>query len=282
MRVITPQNLLYLALVAVAAVLLVTSGCGDSNDPDTGPGTLRMRLVDGPHCVEGLEHLYLVLSDVRVHREEEGEDEDGGWTSVLPDTLDLEARTVDLLELVDGVDWLIGEEDLPSGYYSQIRLVLEDAWIVIDGDSLDLVVPSGMQSGLKLIHGFTLDPGELVELTLDWDACRSLVETPPGSGNWKLKPTIRIMETLVSGSISGTVLPLDIGASVMAVSSDLADTAITQVDPVDGGYMLQALRAGSWDLTASAPGYQDSTLAGVVVEVGVENTGNDFTLELQP
>ncbi len=282
MRFASPQNIFYLGLVVLAAVLLSISGCSDSNEPDTGPGTLRMRLVDMPQCVEGLEHLYLVLEDVRVHRDAEGEDGDEGWTSVLPDTLDLEERTVDLLELVNGVDYLLGEEDLPSGSYTQIRLVLEDSWIVIDGDSLDLKVPSGEQSGLKLIHGFTVDPGQLTELTLDWDACRSLIATPPGSDNWKLKPTIRVIETVVSGSISGTVTPLDIGSAVMAVSADLADTAITQVDPVSGGYLLQALSTGLWDLTAFAPGYQDSTVTGIVVEVGVENGGNDFELQLQP
>jgi len=282
MRHFTVQNILYVGIVIVAAVLLGVTGCSDSNDPEGGFGTLRMQLVDAPQCIEGLEHLYLVLDDVRVHGSAEGTDGDGGWISILPDTLGTDERTVDLLALVDGVKVILGEEDLPSGFYSQIRLVLQDSWIVVNGDSLDLKVPSGEQSGLKLIHGFTIDPGELTELTLDWDACRSLHESPPSSGIWKLKPTIRIIETVFSGSISGTVLPLDIGAAVMGVSSDLADTAITQVDPLDGGYLLQALPAGSWNLTAFAAGYLDSTRTGIIVQAGLETGDIDFGLEMAP
>ncbi len=276
------RNLLLLGFVALAAVLLSSSGCGDSTEPNTGPGTLRLKLVDAPQCVDGLEHLYLVLSDVTVHRGAEDTGDSGEWFSVMPDTLTEEQRTIDLLDYVNGASLILGEEDLPSDFYSQVRLQLEKSWIVIDGDSLGLTVPSGMQSGLKLVHGFTISPGLLTELTLDWDACRSLVETPPGSAIWKLKPTIKIMESRLAGSISGTVVPLDIGANVMGVSSDLADTSITQVDPVSGGYVLQALRPGGWDLTAFAPGYNDSTKTGIMVQAGVENSGNDFTLVEQP
>ncbi len=276
------RNFFLVAVAVLALALLSINGCGDSNEPNTGTGTLRMQLVDAPNCIDGLEHLYLVLNDVSVHRGAEDTGDTGEWFSVMPDTLTVEQRTIDLLDYVGGASLTLGEEDLPADFYSQVRLKLEKAWIVVNGDSLGLTVPSGMQSGLKLIHGFHINSGLLTELTLDWDACRSLVETPPGSENWKLKPTITIMESSIAGSISGTVLPLDIGANVMAVSSDLADTSITQVDAVSGAYMLRPLHAGSWDVTAFATGYQDSTKTGIMVQAGVENSGNDFTLVEQP
>jgi len=259
---------------------ITLAGCGDTdttNGPNEATGTLRVQLVDAPSCIEGLEHLYLVLGDVRVHQDTDADD-GSGWYSVMPDTLTEEERTVDLLELVNGVSALLGEEDLPAGLYTQARLVLEDSWMVVDGDSIDVTVPSGSQSGLKLIGEFNVDPGVLTELTIDWDACRSLLETPPGSGRWKLKPVLRTVETIISGSISGTVLPLDIGAAVLAVSSDLSDSTITQVDPVSGGYTLMVLPAGVWDITAFAPGYVDSTVTGITVEAGMDSSGHDFTL----
>ncbi len=269
-------------LIAATGLALLSAvfiaGCGsDTNGPATSTGTLSVRLVDRPSCVEGLEHLYLVLGDVRVHRESDGEDS-GEWYSVMPDSLSQEERTVDLLELVNGVSAQLGEEELPAGLYNQARLVLEDAWMVIDGDSVDVFVPSGTHSGLKLIGEFTVDPGVVTELTVDWDACRSLHEAPPHSGRWILRPVLHTVQTILSGSVSGTVLPLDIQAAVMAVSADRADTMVTLVDPLSGGYRLMALTEGLWDLTAFAPGYVDSTITGVAVTAGEDTPDQDFTL----
>ena len=270
-----------LATVAVASVGLLAwlalgpAGCDDdSSGPGETTGTLRVSLVDGPACIEGLESLYLLLEDVQVHQQEDAGEM--GWFSVLPDTLTAEERTYDLLTLVDGVSAVLGEEELPAGSYSQIRLIVEDAWMVVEGDSVDVFIPSGMQTGVKLVHGFTVDPGVLTELTLDWDACRSLVETPPGSGEWLLKPTIRVMQRALSGSISGTVLPLDIGAAVLAGGS-----AVTQVDPVDGGYRLLPLEPGWWNLEAYAPGYASAFEDSVQVTAGEDNGGHDFQLEAE-
>jgi hypothetical protein len=94
----------------------------------------------------------------------------------------------------------LGVTPVPAGHYTQIRLKLgAGSDVVVDGVTHALVVPSGMQSGLKLIHPFTVPPSGFVDLLLDFDAQHSVAQM--GAGTWMLKPTIKI--TGSSGATAG-------------------------------------------------------------------------------
>lgn len=271
-----------LAFLAVLALAVGLAACDD--DPTgsgaEGPGTLRLSLIDAPAMIPGVEALHLTVSAVRVHADDGTVG--GTWYEMLPDTLTVEERTFDLLELVNGEMLVIGEDQLPAGRYDQIRLVLEDASVTVDGKVYGLKVPSGTTSGLKLVNEFRVLPGGLTGLVLDFDVARSLLATPPGSTNFKLKPVIRVLSEQLAGRIVGSVLPVDIDAMVMAVSADEADTATTPVEAGTGGFVLGALAPGLWDVTAMAPGYLDSTVVDVRVMVGADSGPIDFTLQPEP
>lgn len=269
----------FLFLLILAFSLM---GCGDDDDP-TGngtqsPGTLRVSLTDAPTPIEGVEALHITVSEVRVNPTS---GDDGQWYDILPDTLTAKERTFDLLELANGNRVILGEEDLPPGDYEQIRLVVEESVVTVDGTVYPLKIPSGSTSGLKILFDFEIESDQLIGVTLDFDVGRSLIATPPGSTNFKLKPVIRAVIDELSGSISGTVLPTGIDAMVMAVSEDLADTATTYVDADTGDYFIGALLAGSWDVTALAPGHVSQTNTGVSVVAGEDAGPVDFTLEVE-
>lgn len=274
------KGMLTAGLGAVLAMVGLTS-CSDTTDPgDTaGTGTLRMILVDAPADMESVESLEVVFEEVLVHRGCEGEECDGEWITVLADTLPIEDRTFELLDLVNGVWATLGEVDLEAGVYTQIRIMLESATLVVDGEEQDLFIPSAFQSGIKLVSEFTVDPDVITELTVDFDVAESLHEAPPGSGNYILRPTIRLVQTVLSGTISGTVTPVGIGAVLYALDPATADTVTTTLaDPVTGGYVLQALLAGTYDVMAHAEGYVDSTRTGIAVTAGADTPDVDFDL----
>lgn len=267
------------------AFALVASGiAGCSDDPSTPQtGTLRLSLIDAPTPLEGLQAVTLVVDAVRIHRSSGAAGDDGGWMDIMPDTLTVEERTFDLLELVNGVEAVLGEITLPVGTYTQIRLVLSSASLTIDDTEYDLEVPSGDTSGLKLIHPFTVHADELTALTLDFDAARSIIATPPGSTNYKLKPTIRVVQTVLSGFISGTVLPVGIDGLVLAISAATEDTVTTaHPDGVTGAYVLPALLPGLYHVIAGAPMYASAVDSNVAVTAGVETSGIDFVLQPVP
>jgi hypothetical protein len=44
-------------------------------------------------------------------------------------------------------------------------------------NEIALETPSAVQSGIKLIHQFTVDSGQRVDLLPDFDACKSIAQT---------------------------------------------------------------------------------------------------------
>ena len=87
----------------------------------------------------------------------------------------------------------------------------------VTGTSHELKVPSGYQTGIKIVKGFSIAVSQTTELLLDFDAAKSVVQAGK-SGKWLLKPTIKVlesMENLVSGVIDDGVNPIA-GAMVSA------------------------------------------------------------------
>lgn len=258
------------------------TACSDSTSPEDGTGTLRVNLVDAPADIEAVESLEIVFEQVLVHQAAEAEMAEAGWDTVLAADLPEADRTFDLLELVNGVFATLGEVELEAGTYTQVRIMLESATLTVDGVEEDLFIPSGDQTGIKLTGGFSIDPNVITEITVDFDVAQSLHEAPPGSGNYILRPTIRLVQNVLSGTISGTVTPTGIGAVVYAADPDIAvadrDTLSTLVDGSTGEYTLQAVLEGDYTVWAAAEGYEDSVKEDIQVTAGEDTPDTDFEL----
>jgi len=234
-------------------ILLVACGGGGSGSSDT-TGTLELGLTDAAHG--DYQAIYVTIAAVDVKKQAEGE---SGWETVV-----MPGQTYNLLELVNGVIEPLGIGELETGQYGQIRLVLGEqpdglenilnethpyANYLIDSedDSIELKVPSGFQSGIKIVKGFWINASQATELILDFDAARSVVQAGK-SGKWLLKPNIKILET-VENSVSGIVnedgAPIE-GALVSAQSYDPAAVGFkdevlvetTTVTTEEGAYKL--------------------------------------------
>ena len=201
-------------------LVISLSSCGGSDSP-AATGTLNIKLTDAATPL--YRAVYVTINEVHVHHET------GGWEILGSPELEL-PRTVDLLELRNGVMLDLGIVELEAGHYNQMRLILEDRegapdpqdplennilgephpsfnyLIDTDNDDFPLKVPSGGNTGIKLVNGFDIVAGRANELVIDFDAHRSIVTK--GNGNYGLKPTIKVLET-VDNSVSGTVVRED-------------------------------------------------------------------------
>ncbi|MEN8007880.1 MAG: DUF4382 domain-containing protein [Candidatus Krumholzibacteriota bacterium] len=265
-------------LIPVLALCLIwagtMAGCSDSTEPDTGgTGFMRVNMIDAPG---DYDQVNVEVIRVEVHRGDESDEEkdDGsGWH-----TIDVDTTYVDLLTLTDGNSVVLADSTLPSGYYTQIRLILGDGNnVVVDSVAYDLEVPSSANTGLKLNHPFTIDAGAMYEVTLDFDADQSVHMT--GNGQYKMKPVIRVIVNQTSGSLAGVVEPVEARAMVWTTAAD--DTVVAYADTLSGAFRFAMLPAGDYDLnfSATAGTYRDSVLFDIPVTAGQTTDIGTVTLE---
>ena len=261
----------FVKIIFVLSLLYMLS-CSE-NSTNVGPveqnGRLKMYLIDSP---ASFDSVIICVTRVEVHKS--GNDSTSGWFVINDST-----RYFDLLLLTNGASEVLGDTSLSTGHYTQIRLIIGTGSYVIDqGVKHDLEIPSGSQTGLKLTHQFTIEAGKLYELVLDFNVDKSIIIT--GNGQYKLKPTIRVMPMVVSGSIAGQVLPLDAQPTIWTVYG--TDTITTYTD-LQGFFKLMALYPGTYDVSinpADTMMYRDTTITAIQV---IANQETDIGLvTLQP
>lgn len=228
-------------------------------------GTLIVRLTDAP---ADLDEVNITFAEISAHLDNE-------WITVSLDTM-----TVNLLEFSNGKSVEIGSADVPAGDYTQIRIKIIAAEVVVDGQIKEMKVPSGAQSGLKLGPAFTIAEGSTVELMVDFDASRSVVVTGPPSNPKKylLKPKLRLISTAVTGSISGVVTNPEHLPTAFAIAGEDTITS-TLVDKDSGKFMLAFLPDGFYTVSISDALAQSFEKNEVKVVAGSDNDVGPVTLQ---
>ena len=249
--------------VAVAAL----AACGGGGGGEGGStGTLRLALTDAPSC--GFDAVHVTVQKVRVHQSSTAGDNDAGWSEIVLNP----ARRVDLLSLTNGVLMELGQIPLPTGKYTQMRLVLADnntsqplanAVSPTGGREVALKTPSGQQSGVKTNINIDIAENKMADFVLDFDACKSVVQAG-ASGQYLLKPVVSVIPRYVSG-VQGYVDPA-LGAGATRVSLQVNGTIVKATVPDSTGkFLLQPVAPGNYTLVMAAPGRTTAVVTGVPV-----------------
>jgi hypothetical protein len=224
---------------------------------------------------------------VTIARVEVHHDDDGSWQTVAEPN-----KTYNLLELVNGVRETLGIATLDAGHYTQMRLIIGEIAetdglnmfsvshpyanyiITLDDEAHELKVPSGTNTGLKIVNGFDINENQTTEMILDFDAMRSVVK-PGSNGKYLLKPTVKVLDTTEYSIVSGKVTEEDSnpetqldGALVTAQIADpndpvAKDQVVTETGTVadeNGDYAL-FLAPGGYNLVATQNGYLPDCIA---------------------
>lgn len=264
------KTLRYLVTSAFALALFI-AGC--STSPDSGMGTLEVRLVDAP--IDNATEVNVAINSVQVNNSET----DTGWV-----TINEPNQTYNLLELTNGAYAVLGETELEPGTYNQIRLILDSEGnniVFDDGKQVALTVPSGTQTGIKLNVDAVIESGITYTLQLDFNASKSVVKAG-NSGKYLLKPVIRASNMATSGKIIGTVLPAEARAQVHAIVGE--DTLTTTfADTTDGTFELPGLDEGTYTvgIEPREDGFAGADRSGVVVNIGEASDIGTVELETQ-
>jgi hypothetical protein len=233
-------------VLAGAAITTLIAACGGGSGSGTtggGPqpmGTLRVALTDMPAC--GFDEVNVTVRQVRVHASPTAPENASGWfdMDVTP------ARKVNLLALTNGVLEELGQMPLPAGQYTQLRLMLQangggspaNSVVPTGGSEQPLDTPSAVQTGIKVIHPFTVPAGGLADVVLDFDACHSVVRR--GNGTFGLKPVVaglpRVVAEIVGHvdpAMTGTLVSAQAGGNVVRATTPDATGAfrLAYLDP---------------------------------------------------
>jgi hypothetical protein len=256
----------WLAVIGAAAALAACGGGGGSDGAAaTGTGTLRVALTDAPSCYQ---HVYVTVQKVRVHQSATAGDADAGWSDL---TLAAPQR-IDLVSLSNGVLQELGSTPLPAGHYQQVRLVLADnagsgASAMANsvqpngGAETALDTPSAMQSGLKLRADFDVAAGQMADLVLDFDACKSIVQAG-NSGKFILKPVISVVPRIVSGVTGYVTTTLSLSSTTIAAQQNGATVRSTAPDAT-GKFSIPYLQPGTYTLVVTSDGHATAVVTNV-------------------
>ena len=217
----------YFVILFLLALAIFISGCISilptlEEEPITpGKGRLKIYLTDSSEKYKANDSenylaVYITISRIEAHIAGDDDGAEGYWV-VLKDWLyEIEFELIDELPVFDLIELkdksiLLSEEELTPGKFTQIRIFITESYILVekegetesddikeievlnevDFETFDVVIPSVYQTGIKLIHPFEIIVGENTELTIDFDAEKSIVKT--GNESYKLKPVIKIV-----------------------------------------------------------------------------------------
>ncbi len=184
-------------LAALLACFAIAGCDGGSDAVSARSSTLSIALTDGP--LSSATKVWLQFSGVEVKPV-------GGTVQTFNFA---PSKGFDLLTLRNGnAAMLLGDTTMPAGDYEWIRLMLDPAAgssYVVDGTGQhSLRVPSGAETGLKLVRGFTMPADGRADFTVDFVLDKSIL-TPPGqSPEYMMKPVLRITDNIQVGKIAGT------------------------------------------------------------------------------
>jgi hypothetical protein len=269
----------WVILCLFALMMTACGGGGGGSISISGEtGTLYLSLADA--TTDEYQAVYVTIKEVWVHMGG-NEKNDRNWEVVAsPD------ETYELLDLVNGVREELGISELLTGHYTQMRLIIGDAPdnginifseshphanYIIDGAGIyhELKVPSGLQSGIKIVNGFDINANETTELILDFDAMRSVVKAG-SKDKWLLKPTIKVLDTRDNSIVRGTVTTVSDETEVLlrrvlvsaqtydSGAADVKDQVLIQTstltDVYEGEYSI-FIRPGAYNIVAYKDGY---------------------------
>lgn len=124
----------------------------------------------------------------------------------------------------------------------------------------------------------------LVDLVLDFDACKSVVKK--GNNQYILKPVISVTPIDVSGKITGFIDPALSGSNPVVFAEQAGKVLKSTVPDANGSFTLSPLQqsstAGNYDLVVTADSHATAMIRSIPVTANgittVSNSGNPIML----
>lgn len=215
---------IFLALLGITLLSACSGDGGDANSAGGGRGGtqngfLNLSITDAP--IDGATEVWVQFDGVVLKPE----------SASNPITLPFDPpMNINLLALQgDNSVQMLSNKTLPSGNYDWLKLNItaandgvQDSYIKLKDNSVhELNIPSGSETGLKILGGLKIIANTPTSMTIDFDLRKSIIQT--GASDYKLAPVLKLVNNAKTSSITGTV-----------ELSALTDPGCSDADPSTG------------------------------------------------
>lgn len=225
-----------IATLALALTLPVAA-CDDGTDTEFGSVTIQLTDAPGEEILEA----WVTITDIYLQGETGEADPAGSRVYLLEDAVE----THELLSLANDVENLVVGQEVPTGTYGQLRIIISDGCILTADGSVytsspafdrcgtgtgTLQMPSFEQTGAKvLLNGLQVDGGQQI-LLLDFNVEDSFGRAAGLSNMWVMQPVIHASDISLTAGVEVT---LSAGEVELPVGFELSDFSAT-LDPMVG------------------------------------------------
>lgn len=281
-------------VIALTGVFLILGGCGggSGSGPVDAMGRISLGISDGP--IHDAKKVCITFDEIEFMSQ--------GTSTVV--TVNL-ANPVNLLEF-QGMNAfpLLTNEELTAGQYQWMRIGVDaemgstggagdmlgdscdgsGSYIVMSDDTIhSLFVPSGFETGLKLVGGFTVPVNGTADFTAEFDLMKSITAPMGPSGDVVLRPTIRLVNNVEAGTLTGQVdndlatanscapsvyvfddgvMPNAIDGTDDPVATAMVNTETDATGQTEYRYTVGFLLAGDYEVAFTCNGVDFEPMAG--------------------
>ena len=163
---------------------------GLSCTKESGSAVLTVRMVDQPIDFDSV-NVEIVNVQIHFSSSDTTDSIQSGWIDLATN-----AGLYNLLELQNGVSAVLADpNEIPVGKLQQMRFILGNNNYAVDDSTIyPLDLSSQDKTGLKVNLKADVAASDSIEIILDFDAEKSIIET--GNGSYKLKPVIKVEDIL--------------------------------------------------------------------------------------
>ncbi len=240
-----------------------------SDDESTAKGSAKISATDAKVDAENVTGVFLSVKEIQAA---------GNANSKAVISFE-DPLVFNLMAYQNGQTFAMGEGDLDVGSYNELRFILSaesDSYVELaDGTKESLTIPSGTTSGYKINGAFDIAANSTTDIVADIDLRKALTVT--GNGEYKLRPTGRVIEAEATGLIKGKVdgtLSSDEQLIVFAYKSGTYSDSETEAPSgdatrfegsvnsafvaQDGSYTLAFMEEGEYEIVVAKYSNQDA------------------------
>lgn len=243
-------------LLMLLSILMLGIFVSCSDDSEDKKSSVSVGVTDAP---VDLDSLILRVTEISVRTDS------GAFTIIYSGS-----QLFNLLDFNNGSVKIFGNGEIEGSKITEVRMKIDQAYAVKGVVKVNIAVPSGASSGLKLkIKNGAIEPGINYAVVIDFDANRSLVKKGKTvAAGYNLKPVIRAFIKATTGNISGTLSGWANAPTVYAISG--ADTMATALPNANGVFTVYFLDSGNYSLVvADTLGNKNSYAGPYTVTTGL-------------